>query len=241
MTAEQQLDLSRSFKCCAGFTGEEYTAITYESICNCGICFDKVKDAVTTKCGHLFCWPHLHEWLKTNQVCPKCRTPLNRKDYFAFHECGDIEHEDRNDFPPRPTFQGLEDVEIDVEHVEHENWSTEANLSDVEHEDWSTEANLNDIEHEDRHNNVMAWLMANQSSEPAEAYLSDAEHEDRHNESSPRSATFTFFLTAVLIVIATIVVICVIVITKSSDYFILESGENEKRNKKKRINIERVE
>ncbi|XP_011688613.1 PREDICTED: RING finger protein 219-like isoform X3 [Wasmannia auropunctata] len=212
MTAEQQLDLSRSFKCCAGFTGEEYTAITYESICNCGICFDKVKDAVTTKCGHLFCWPHLHEWLKTNQVCPKCRTPLNRKDYFAFHECGDIEHEDRNDFPPRPTFQGLEDVEIDVEHVEHENWSTEANLSDVEHEDWSTEANLNDIE-----------------------------HEDRHNESSPRSATFTFFLTAVLIVIATIVVICVIVITKSSDYFILESGENEKRNKKKRINIERVE
>jgi len=31
----------------------------------CNICLDVAKDAVISMCGHLFCWPCLHQWLET--------------------------------------------------------------------------------------------------------------------------------------------------------------------------------
>ncbi len=31
----------------------------------CNICLDVARDAVISLCGHLFCWPCLHQWLET--------------------------------------------------------------------------------------------------------------------------------------------------------------------------------
>ncbi|GLD55303.1 E3 ubiquitin-protein ligase RNF185 [Lates japonicus] len=44
-----------------------------DSTFECNICLDTAKDAVISLCGHLFCWPCLHQWLETRpnrQVCP---------------------------------------------------------------------------------------------------------------------------------------------------------------------------
>uniref|UniRef100_A0A914RNH6 RING-type E3 ubiquitin transferase n=1 Tax=Parascaris equorum TaxID=6256 RepID=A0A914RNH6_PAREQ len=37
-------------------------------------------------CGHLFCWPCLHQWLNTRpnrQLCPVCKSAIS-KDKFWF-------------------------------------------------------------------------------------------------------------------------------------------------------------
>jgi E3 ubiquitin-protein ligase RNF5 len=34
-----------------------------DSTFECNICLDTAKDAVVSMCGHLFCWPCLHQWL----------------------------------------------------------------------------------------------------------------------------------------------------------------------------------
>ena len=42
----------------------------------CNICLDTASDAVISMCGHLFCWPCLHQWLETRpqrQICPVCK------------------------------------------------------------------------------------------------------------------------------------------------------------------------
>jgi len=36
-----------------------------ESAFECNICLDVASDAVISMCGHLFCWPCLHQWLET--------------------------------------------------------------------------------------------------------------------------------------------------------------------------------
>ena len=30
------------------------------NIYECSICMDTAKEAIVTKCGHLFCWPCIH-------------------------------------------------------------------------------------------------------------------------------------------------------------------------------------
>ena len=47
----------------------------------CNICLDTASDAVISMCGHLFCWPCLHQWLETRpqrQICPVCKVCINR-------------------------------------------------------------------------------------------------------------------------------------------------------------------
>jgi E3 ubiquitin-protein ligase RNF5/185 len=47
----------------------------------CNICLDTAKDAVVSHCGHLFCWPCLHQWLETRpnrQSCPVCKAAISR-------------------------------------------------------------------------------------------------------------------------------------------------------------------
>jgi len=36
-----------------------------ESGFECNICLDVASDAVISMCGHLFCWPCIHQWLET--------------------------------------------------------------------------------------------------------------------------------------------------------------------------------
>lgn len=53
------------------------TDATYE----CTICLETAKDAVVSLCGHLFCWPCLHQWLETKperQLCPVCKAAISR-------------------------------------------------------------------------------------------------------------------------------------------------------------------
>lgn len=52
-----------------------------EGMFECNICLDTAKDAVVSHCGHLFCWPCLHQWLETRptrQSCPVCKAAISR-------------------------------------------------------------------------------------------------------------------------------------------------------------------
>ena len=40
----------------------------------CPICFDNIKNTITTKCNHIFCNSCLNKWLDNNNSCPLCRT-----------------------------------------------------------------------------------------------------------------------------------------------------------------------
>ena len=40
-----------------------------------------VVDPVVTQCGHLYCWPCLHRWLKVQRdtyTCPVCKAGVER-------------------------------------------------------------------------------------------------------------------------------------------------------------------
>ncbi|CAM0955987.1 unnamed protein product [Alopecurus aequalis] len=42
----------------------------------CNVCFDMADDPVVTKCGHLFCWECLYQWLHVHshhRECPVCK------------------------------------------------------------------------------------------------------------------------------------------------------------------------
>ncbi|KAM3403025.1 hypothetical protein ACQJBY_006667 [Aegilops geniculata] len=42
----------------------------------CNVCFDMADDPVVTKCGHLFCWDCLYQWLhvhSNHRECPVCK------------------------------------------------------------------------------------------------------------------------------------------------------------------------
>lgn len=52
-----------------------------ESMFECNICLDTAKEAVVSMCGHLFCWPCLHQWLETRptrQLCPVCKAAISK-------------------------------------------------------------------------------------------------------------------------------------------------------------------
>ncbi|XP_066596678.1 E3 ubiquitin-protein ligase RNF185-like [Prorops nasuta] len=78
----------------------------------CNICLDTAKDAVVSMCGHLFCWPCLHQWLETRptkQVCPVCKAAISKEKVIPLYGRGATKHEDpRNNVPPRPPGQRSE-------------------------------------------------------------------------------------------------------------------------------------
>ncbi|KAM0829108.1 hypothetical protein ACQ4PT_067084 [Festuca glaucescens] len=54
---------------------------------DCNICLDFAVEPVVTRCGHLYCWPCIYEWLRRNgdeghagvstgRPCPVCKGPL---------------------------------------------------------------------------------------------------------------------------------------------------------------------
>ncbi|XP_047077311.1 E3 ubiquitin-protein ligase RMA1H1-like [Lolium rigidum] len=54
---------------------------------DCNICLDFTVEPVVTRCGHLYCWPCIYEWLRRNgdeghagvstgRPCPVCKGPL---------------------------------------------------------------------------------------------------------------------------------------------------------------------
>lgn len=82
----------------------------------CNICLDTAKDAVVSMCGHLFCWPCLHQWLSTadgtqNRSCPVCKAAISRDKVIPIYGRGgdDTNRQDpRDKLPPRPPGQRTE-------------------------------------------------------------------------------------------------------------------------------------
>lgn len=50
--------------CCSTHDGIPSTAGSTDSRFSCNICFDEVTEPVVTRCGHLYCWPCLFQWLE---------------------------------------------------------------------------------------------------------------------------------------------------------------------------------
>jgi E3 ubiquitin-protein ligase RNF5 len=78
----------------------------------CNICLDTARDAVVSMCGHLFCWPCLHQWLETRpnrQVCPVCKAAISKEKVIPLYGRGSTKQEDpREKVPPRPAGQRTE-------------------------------------------------------------------------------------------------------------------------------------
>ncbi|CAK8694033.1 E3 ubiquitin-protein ligase RNF185-like [Clavelina lepadiformis] len=75
----------------------------------CNICLDTAKDAVISYCGHLFCWPCLHQWLETRpnrQECPVCKAGIGKDKVVPLYGRGSSNNVDpREKLPPRPQAQ----------------------------------------------------------------------------------------------------------------------------------------
>lgn len=68
-----------------------------DSIYECNICLDTAKDAVVSMCGHLFCWPCLHQWLETRpnrQLCPVCKAAISKEKVIPLYGRGSNNQED---------------------------------------------------------------------------------------------------------------------------------------------------
>ncbi|XP_025196055.1 E3 ubiquitin-protein ligase RNF185-like [Melanaphis sacchari] len=81
------------------------------NIFECNICLDNAKDAVVSVCGHLFCWPCLHQWLETRssrQVCPVCKSVISKDKVIPIYGHGNSKQDPRNKVPPRPAGQRTE-------------------------------------------------------------------------------------------------------------------------------------
>jgi len=79
---------------------------------DCNICLDIAKDAVVSMCGHLFCWPCLHQWLETKPnrpTCPVCKAAISRDKVIPLYGRGSSKTDPRDKrLPPRPQGQRSE-------------------------------------------------------------------------------------------------------------------------------------
>lgn len=68
-----------------------------ESMFECNICLDTAKDAVVSMCGHLFCWPCLHQWLETRptrKLCPVCKAAIGKDKVIPLYGRNSAKQED---------------------------------------------------------------------------------------------------------------------------------------------------
>ncbi|XP_074873809.1 E3 ubiquitin-protein ligase RNF5 isoform X1 [Carettochelys insculpta] len=75
----------------------------------CNICLEPAREAVIGLCGHLYCWPCLHQWLETRperQECPVCKAGISRDKVVPLYGRGSASQQDpRLKTPPRPRGQ----------------------------------------------------------------------------------------------------------------------------------------
>ncbi|NP_001092153.1 ring finger protein 5 L homeolog [Xenopus laevis] len=75
----------------------------------CNICLETAREPVVSVCGHLYCWPCLHQWLETRperQECPVCKAGVSREKVIPIYGRGDGNQKDpRLKTPPRPQGQ----------------------------------------------------------------------------------------------------------------------------------------
>ncbi|KPV77994.1 uncharacterized protein RHOBADRAFT_50518 [Rhodotorula graminis WP1] len=72
---------------------------------SCHICLDVPSEPVVTPCGHLHCWPCMHEWLveSNGRACPVCKAPLTVDKLVPIYAGSGDETDPRSKpIPPRP-------------------------------------------------------------------------------------------------------------------------------------------
>ena len=73
----------------------------------CTICLETAKEPVLTKCGHMFCWPCIYNWLDSKggrAKCPNCKNQITKNDLIPVY-ANDENKENTNRFkniPKRP-------------------------------------------------------------------------------------------------------------------------------------------
>ena len=73
----------------------------------CTICLDTAKEPVLTKCGHMFCWPCIYNWLDSKNgraKCPNCKNIITKDDLIPVY-ANDENRDNTNRFkniPKRP-------------------------------------------------------------------------------------------------------------------------------------------
>jgi len=66
----------------------------------CNVCLDPVQDPVVTQCGHLYCWPCLFRWLKTNHTtCPVCKASVSTENVIPIFLGGSDQDPRTGDLP----------------------------------------------------------------------------------------------------------------------------------------------
>lgn len=72
----------------------------------CNVCLDVARDPVVSMCGHLFCWPCIHQWIETRphkQECPVCKAGIGKEKLVPIYGRGQESNDPRKkDVPPRP-------------------------------------------------------------------------------------------------------------------------------------------
>ncbi|XP_054663619.1 E3 ubiquitin-protein ligase RNF5 isoform X1 [Grus americana] len=71
----------------------------------CNLCLEPARDAVIGRCGHLYCWPCLHQWLLTRPRCVVCGAGMSRDDVVPLYGRDSAHRDPRLETPPRPRGQ----------------------------------------------------------------------------------------------------------------------------------------
>ncbi|GBE58532.1 zinc C3HC4 type RING finger domain-containing protein [Babesia ovata] len=69
---------------------------------DCNICFEEVVEPVVTRCGHLFCWGCLLNWInRDNDSCPVCHAGVTKENVVPLYGRGQ-ENKDPRSKPAEP-------------------------------------------------------------------------------------------------------------------------------------------
>ena len=59
-----------------------------EPVFECSICLETAKEPIVTKCGHIYCWPCIYNWMEAkgkNSKCPNCKNPITKSDLIPLY------------------------------------------------------------------------------------------------------------------------------------------------------------
>ncbi|KAL6906302.1 hypothetical protein ACP4OV_003903 [Aristida adscensionis] len=87
----------------------------------CNVCFDMAAEPVVTKCGHLFCWECLYQWLHVHshhRECPVCKGQVADDAIIPIYGRGGSAAS-VNNAPPRPTGVRVESARQQHQHQLH--------------------------------------------------------------------------------------------------------------------------
>ena len=93
-------------------TEEDSTAKVKEpnstSAFECNICFDTAHEAVVSRCGHLYCWSCIFQWINQkphSPTCPVCKGAISKETLTPIYGKSGDQNDPRNSAPPRPQGQ----------------------------------------------------------------------------------------------------------------------------------------